>query len=203
MDNEIGGDLQLESNDGEQKASGNEIGGDLEAIHNAGGLLVAGNRIHGNFRCKEKGAELESPAGARCVLERTRIRGSLTLGPGVSVVATGVDVDGDVRADGARVVELVAARVGGGVRFAQGGTARVAESAIAGELQLFSNDGELVASGNAVGGDLQAFENVGGPSLAIAGNTIGGSLQCAGNDPAPVGGDNTVDGDREGQCAEL
>jgi hypothetical protein len=54
---------------------------------------------------------------------------------------------------------------------------------------------------NEVGADVQAFANLGG--VLVQDNGIGGNLQCKDNVPAPEGGNNTVSGNREDQCANL
>ena len=39
--------------------------------------------------------------------------------------------------------------------------------------------------------------------LVIGNNTVDGNLQCEDNNPAPTGGGNTVEGDKEDQCSGL
>lgn len=69
------------------------------------------------------------------------------------------------------------------------------------DLQFESNSKNLTANKNTIGGSLQAFQNSGG--LSITANTIDGNLQCKENNPAPVGGENVVQGNKEDQCAKL
>jgi hypothetical protein len=52
-----------------------------------------------------------------------------------------------------------------------------------------------------VGGNIQAFQNTGG--VLIARNVVDGNLQCKSNRPAPTGGHNVVQGNKEDQCARL
>ena len=52
-----------------------------------------------------------------------------------------------------------------------------------------------------VGGSVQVFQNSGG--VAISRNRIDGNLQCKENSPAPTGGGNVVQGNKEDQCARL
>jgi hypothetical protein len=54
---------------------------------------------------------------------------------------------------------------------------------------------------NAVKGDVQYFGNRG--RISITSNRIDGNLQCKGNRPAPTGGGNIVQGNKEDQCARL
>jgi DUF4097 and DUF4098 domain-containing protein YvlB len=49
----INGSLQMESNNGQLKASNNQIGADLQAFQNNGGVTLRNNRIDGNLQCKE------------------------------------------------------------------------------------------------------------------------------------------------------
>ncbi|MBW4556972.1 MAG: hypothetical protein KME59_13680 [Trichormus sp. ATA11-4-KO1] len=46
-----------------------------------------------------------------------------------------------------------------------------------------------------------AFQNTGG--LTIKNNRIDGNLQCKENRPAPTGGGNIVQGNKEDQCSRL
>jgi hypothetical protein len=48
---------------------------------------------------------------------------------------------------------------------------------------------------------VQAFSNSGG--VVIRSNHIDGNLQCKENNPAPTGGGNTVEGNKEDQCRRL
>ena len=52
-----------------------------------------------------------------------------------------------------------------------------------------------------VNGDVQMFQNTGG--VRVARNRIDGNLQCKENRPAPTGGGNVVQGNKEDQCARL
>ena len=53
----------------------------------------------------------------------------------------------------------------------------------------------------AFGGSIQVFQNTGG--VNIASNRVNGNLQCKENRPAPTGGGNVVQGNKEDQCARL
>ena len=57
---------------------------------------------------------------------------------------------------------------------------------------------------NSVKGDLQFDDNTSAMGhFQILENRVRGDLQCDGNDPAPMGGENRVRGDAEGQCEGL
>ncbi len=82
----------------------------------------------------------------------------------------------------------------------EGGSGKVLNSRINGDLQFFSNEARMVARGNTILANLQANQNKGG--LVIENNRIAENLQCQANNPPPVGGGNTA-GDKEDQCARL
>jgi len=123
------------------------------------------------------------------------------------LVARGVRVDGNIqtqnhasvivktRKPGARVLR---SRVGGDIQIESGGRGIVRRAIIGGNLQTKQNGGRQIAFRNRIEGDLQAFSNRGG--VRIFRNVIGGNLQCKSNSPAPVGGGNRVDGNKEDQC---
>ncbi len=54
---------------------------------------------------------------------------------------------------------------------------------------------------NSVGADVRVFQNTGGAE--ISDNRIDGNLQCTANVPKPTGSGNTVQGNKEDQCAKL
>lgn len=147
------------------------------------------------------------PNGATCTLRGTRIDGNVFVRGNATLVARGVKVGGNIQADDHRRVlvtvrtvddNTVRSRVAGDIQVEDGGRAKVLRAVIGGNLQSKQNGGEQVARRNTIDGDLQAFSNKGG--VRIHGNTIDGNLQCKSNDPAPVGDDNKVSGDKENQC---
>ncbi|HVM25193.1 MAG TPA: hypothetical protein VM253_07345 [Candidatus Limnocylindrales bacterium] len=141
------------------------------------------------------------PDHASCTLEGTTVHGNIEVGSDASLEARSVSVDGDIQAEGALSVNVVDSTVEGNVQLEEGGRSKVSGTTIDGDLQWSGLEDTLEATDNTIDGNLQANDNTGG--LTIRGNTIGGNLECEDNDPAPEGGDNEVDGDREGQCAEL
>ena len=142
------------------------------------------------------------PQGTTCTLDGTTVNGTIKVENGASLTAQRVTVIGNLQAEGASFVEVLAgSTVGGSIQLKQGGSARVENVIVNGDIQFESNNGVLSAAGNQVGGNVQVFQNVGGAS--IAGNTINGNLQCKENNPSPVGGNNVVQGNKEDQCAGL
>lgn len=141
------------------------------------------------------------PDGASCVLERTRMNGSVVVGTGARLQATSVTINGNLQAEGAASVALLGySTVGGSVQIVQGGTATVERARIKGDLQFESNRGAISASANTIGGNLQAFQNLGGATFVN--NRMDGNMQCKENIPAPTGSGN-ISPSKEDQCARL
>jgi hypothetical protein len=145
---------------------------------------------------------LRVPQNARCIVNATTVQGTVKVERGATLGARGVRVIGNVQAENARQVNLTQrSRVGGSVQVKQGGGARVLDSRVNADIQYDSNSAALEASRNAVGGSIQVFQNRGG--ARIASNRIDGNLQCKENRPAPTGGGNVVQGNKEDQCSRL
>lgn len=145
---------------------------------------------------------LRVPDGATCTLEGTTVKGTVKVESRATLRAFDIRVVGNVQAENARrVVVRSGSRVGGSVQIVQGGSARIVNNRIGGDILFDDQRRALVANRNVVGGNLQAFQNMGG--LEIRKNRIDGNLQCKGNDPAPVGGGNIVEGSKEDQCRRL
>jgi hypothetical protein len=145
---------------------------------------------------------LKVPDGATCVLEGTIVEGTIKVETDATMRATGVRVDGNVQAEDAKLV-IVRGRswVGGSIQIVQGGAARVLRTSVIGDILYDENSRALKSNHNRIGGNLQAFQNTGG--VEITGNRIDGNLQCKANKPAPTGGNNVVQGNKEDQCAKL
>jgi hypothetical protein len=142
------------------------------------------------------------PQGATCTLEGTRVEGTIKVSRRATLYAYDVRVKGNVQAEEAsRVRVLARSRVNGSIQLDDGGNARVRWSTIGGSIQLKANDGRLLVEHNSIGADVQAFSNTGG--VHIAHNRMDGNLQCKSNVPRPTGGDNVVEGNKEDQCARL
>jgi hypothetical protein len=142
------------------------------------------------------------PQDGACILEGTTVLGSITVESGASLTATQAQVIGNLQADGALSVRVLAgSRVGGNIQIKQGLAAEIALTLVHGDLQLEANGGRLDVTRTQVGGSVQAFQNTGG--LVLTQNVIDGNLQCKENVPPPAGGLNLVQGNREDQCASL
>ena len=145
--------------------------------------------------------DLEVPAGRVCVLQGTRVGGSVRLNPGSVLDARDVVVSGSVLADRSASVVLAGdSIVNASVRLVGVDRVALVGTRIDGLLVLQAGRGLAVAEGNRVGGDLQLQSNLGGAILAD--NRINGRLQCGGNQPLPTGAGNQASA-LEGQCAGL
>lgn len=147
---------------------------------------------------------LSVPQGASYTLNGTRAEGTVKVERNATLVATGIRVKGNVQSEGFKNVLLrQGSVVVGSVQLEnglRGGSGRVLNTRVNGDLQFFSNGARMIARGNTSYANLQANQNTGG--LVIENNRIAENLQCQSNNPPPVGGGNTA-GDKEGQCARL
>jgi hypothetical protein len=142
------------------------------------------------------------PQGATCTLDGTYVKGTVKVGARATLRALDVRVIGNVQAEHARrVVVREGSRIGGDIQIVQGGSARIVNNRIGGDILFDDEAGYLLANRNVIGGNLQAFQNTGG--VEIRRNRIDGNLQCKENRPAPVGGGNIVEGNKEDQCRRL
>ncbi len=147
---------------------------------------------------------LRVPQGASCTLNGTRVEGTVKVERNATLVATAIRVKGNVQSEGFKSILLRQGSVViGSVQLEnglRGGSGRVLNTRINGDLQFFSNYSRMVAQGNTILANFQANQNKGG--LVIQNNRIAENLQCQSNNPPPTGGGNTA-GDKEGQCARL
>jgi uncharacterized protein with beta-barrel porin domain len=126
---------------------------------------------------------LKVPKGATCILNGTRVKGTIKVGRDATLMATNVKVVGNIQAENhARVVvNGTTTKVGGSIQIVQGGSASVKNAKVKGDVQFFENDEAIV----------------------VMGNRINGNLQCKENDLKPTGGRNVVQGNAEDQCEDL
>lgn len=119
------------------------------------------------------------PSGATCALEGTRVRGDVKVARGATLLATGARIDGNVQAEDATVVSLVAqTTVEGNVQVKRRAAVLVEDSIIGGDLQVEERGASLVTTGTRIGGDLQVTKAA---SAEIAGALIEGDLQLVEN----------------------
>ena len=125
---------------------------------------------------------LRVPSQVSCLLNGTTLQGTLKVERDAHLNAQAVTVVGNVQAEGAANVTVAAgSTVGGSIQIKQGGAAKIDKVRVTGDIQFFQNRG----------------------SIKITNNTVNGNLQCKENNPAPTGGNNQVQGNKEDQCARL
>jgi hypothetical protein len=145
---------------------------------------------------------LRVPSGATCTLQGTRVKGTITVRRGATLIASRIKVIGNIQAENAKnVVVNGASRVGGSIQIKQGGGATVRGTRVKQDIQYDHNRKPLRAENNRVGGNIQVVGNRGG--AVIAGNLVNGNLDCKENRPAPTGGGNRVGGSKTDQCERL
>jgi hypothetical protein len=120
--------------------------------------------------------------GVTCLAAGAQVLGEVNVSAGAGLVATAAVIQGPVSAVGASTVELVFSQVTGPVLVSGAGRVSLFGSQVTGSVTLLGS---------------------GGPT--VSGNTILGSLSCFGNQPPPVdhGLPNTATGGKLGQCATL
>lgn len=96
------------------------------------------------------------------------------------VLESGVEIDGNVELGTGSEFYAQGVRVGGNVQGQRAATVVIENATIGGNVQL----------------------DIGG-TVTLRTNTVDGNLQCKQNQPAPTGGGNRVQGNKEDQCAML
>jgi hypothetical protein len=147
-------------------------------------------------------ADVYVPAGATCTLMGTQVTSNVSIGADGALIATGVQVGGDVEAEGARAVEIAnGSTIRGSILLLDGWSASVIGSTVGGDIEWQAQTGPLRAEHSIIGGSLWAAFNTGG--VSVLGNRIDKDLQCQANQPAPSGATNVVAGNHDDQCAGL
>jgi hypothetical protein len=140
--------------------------------------------------------------GSFCKLQGTRVQGNLFVGANATLVASEVQVSGNLQARHAAQVNVTFfSRIDGNIQIQQSQGATISASRINGNVQFVSNTGYVSARGNEIRGNLEVFQNLGG--VLIRNNRINGNLTCQSNQPNPTGNDNAVQGNQENQCSRL
>ena len=140
---------------------------------------------------------------ARCQLTGTDIRGNVTLFAGGSLLASDVNIRGNLDASRADFVVIEGSEIDGNVNLNElvGDQSSLESNEISGNTSLTSNRSALEILNNDIGGNVRATGNAGG--VSISGNAIDGQLECSGNAPAPTGLGNRVEKQPKGQCQNL
>lgn len=126
-------------------------------------------------------------SGVTCLAAGAMVLGEVNVLGGAGLISTAAVVQGPVSAVGAAVVDLAFTSVTGPV-LVSGGTQRVS---------LFAS--QVTGSVSLVGSD------TGSAAIVVAGNTVIGSLSCFANSPVPTdhGLANVATAGKFGQCADL
>lgn len=142
------------------------------------------------------------PQGRSCTLDGTQVQGTVYVEEGASLTARGVRVNGNIQAGNHRSVVVNGnSFIGGSFEAEQGGAFRIVQTQVEGSIKAISNQGAGRIANNRVNADVQVFSNGGG--VDVTRNRVDGNLQCKENEPAPTGGGNVVQGNKEDQCAGL
>ena len=139
------------------------------------------------------------PAGASCRLFGTKVAGDVAVGPGASLSARRVVVQGDLTGRAAGQVLLTGgSRVSGNVELTQGSFAAVRRNEVGADLRWTMQAGPLVVRRALVGGNVALDQNRG--VLVSERTRIGGDLTGRETRPMPTRRANAVGGRRGGQC---
>lgn len=137
-----------------------------------------------------------------CVLNGTRVLGSISVKPQARLTADAVNVRGNVEATEAVSVVVRNSAIAGDLSAVQGGVARFLRNTVGGDILVDGQFGAVAVNGNRVGtgvaGNVEVYGNFGGTQ--VFNNRVGGNLQCKENLPIPTGGNNVVVGNKEDQC---
>ena len=141
------------------------------------------------------------PAGKTCTLKGTTVKGTITVNRNARLYATGTRVIGNIQGENARLVDVRGGRVGGSIQVVQGDRGFIKNVRVNADILFDDQSHKVEVLTNNVGGNIQLFQNTGG--VLVRNNVVDGNLQCKGNSPAPNGGGNDVQGNKEDQCRRL
>jgi hypothetical protein len=153
------------------------------------------------------------PKGKECsVVGDVTVEQNVILQEGASLIVqgSGFTVNGNLQGNGVSKVTIQRSPTGttitihGNVSIT-GATQEVSlfEVSIGGNLKISnSKGGPILLLNSQVTGNALFQNNTTDTAFGIIGNTIVGNLVCNGNDPAPDLANNTVSGQRSGQCSQ-
>ena len=120
--------------------------------------------------------------GKQCTLINVQVDGNVMLADGAKAILRNSHIDGNLESKG-RFAQLVATnnRIEGNIQLERGKLTQLHNNRVNGNIQLKNNRG----------------------TLNISRNQVDGNLECENNATPPVGGRNTVQGDKTGQCRRL
>lgn len=135
---------------------------------------VSGRTVNDNIHVR---------SGATCTIRNSTIKGDIKLAPNARLNVYNSRVDGNIQDTNQRHYSVV-----------------VMNSRIDGNIQLEGGQYTKI-TGNTVDGDIQLDRNR--QIQRVFRNTVDGNIQCESNSVRPTGLLNRVNGDQEGQCANL
>lgn len=145
------------------------------------------------------------PPGKSCTLTGTYVTGNVELQDGAQVlVRTGAKVNGSVLTDSAARVRIRDSEIGGNVQLTGvdfGQETLILNSKIGGTVDWNGNSATFLIRYSEVDSDVKVNQN--GALARVFDNVIRGNLQCQGNEPAPKGARNVVQGSKENQCSRF
>jgi hypothetical protein len=138
-----------------------------------------------------------------CDLRGTEIRGDVTIFAGGSLTGRDLRIRGALVGSRAGNVELEKGRIEGDVVLdgMVGDRVRFDGVELRSALRLTTNQAQIELLDNKVRGTVQAVGNTGG--VVLVRNEIDENLECEANSPVPLGTDNRVRGESDGQCEDL
>jgi subtilisin family serine protease len=131
--------------------------------------------------------------------------GALTVSEGVTCLAAGAQVLGEVNVSGGAGLIATAAVIQGPVSAIGASTVELVFSQVTGPVLVSGATDGVSLFGSQVTGSVTLLSSTTPGAATVSGNTVIGSLSCFGNQPAPTdhGLSNTATGGKLGQCAEL
>lgn len=175
----------------------------------AGTLVAAGPASADDTVCRGTiskrtiDGDLIVPKGATCAVNSLTVKGNVQVKDGATFRSYHSTVEGNVQADGFKYVRYTYGWVEGDIQLEDGASFHLRNAFVDGNIQTEGNRGwtqNIIKS--RTNGDIQVFSNPAGRK-PIYENRVYGNLQCKSNTPAPIGWNNRVSGDKEGQCSRL
>lgn len=141
-------------------------------------------------------------ANAIAVLVGSHVDANIFVQDGAILRVRGGFIGGNIQADGAARIHVSNSHIGGDFQVDNNtGAIDLRHSDVGGNVQLFSNDmpqRQIRIINNDVDGDVQADSNR-SRRFVVSRNRIEGNLQGESNDRAPVGVNNVIQGETDGQ----
>lgn len=142
------------------------------------------------------------PSGATCRLKGTVVKGTIYIGTGSVLKANGVRVVGNVQAENSRkVVVRRGSSVGGSIQVVQGRKASVRGSRVNADVLFDEQTGRVRAKAQPNRRQSSSFPELWRGEGHFQPDRWQPPMKE--NHPAPVGGNNIVQGNKEDQCSRL